>query len=312
MQFEQPLPLQYFVEKYGLTVMGNKDIMVTGINEIHKVVHGNITFVDAEKYYAKSVNSAASVIIIDKMTDFPEGKALMICAEPFDVYNQIVLDFRPFRPLERDNPPRINTGVNTIIEPGVIIGHNVKIGDNVYIQAGSYIGNDTQIGDNVIIQAGALIGTDAFYFKKTNNKYIKWNSCGRVVIHDDVVIGAGCTINKGVSGDTIIGEGTKLDSQIHIGHGAVLGKNCLLAAQVGVAGKTIVGDNVVMYGQVGIAQNLTIGDNAVILAKSGVSKNLEGNKVYFGAPAEEAREKYKEIAKLRMLAKEEMSGMNNL
>src|SRR5690606_30029363 len=151
-------------------------------------------------------------------------------------------------------------------------------------QAGAYIGNDTVIGDRVNIQAGALLGTDAFYFKKTDKQYSKWNSCGRVVIENDVEIGAGCTINKGVSGDTIIGAGSKLDSQVHIGHGAVIGKNCLFAAQVGVAGKTIIGSNVVLYGQVGIAQNLTIGDGAVLLAKSGVSKNLEGNKVYFGIP----------------------------
>jgi UDP-3-O-[3-hydroxymyristoyl] glucosamine N-acyltransferase len=116
-----------------------------------------------------------------------------------------------------------------------------------------------------------------------------------------VEIGAGCTINRGVSGDTIIGDGTKLDCQIHVGHGAVIGKNCLIAAQTGIAGKTVIGDNCTIYGQVGIAQNLHIGDNVVILAKSGISKDLESNKTYFGTPAGEAREKYKEMAAIRIL-----------
>jgi UDP-3-O-[3-hydroxymyristoyl] glucosamine N-acyltransferase len=307
MQFDKEIPIKYFAEKYNLTIVGNKDLMVTGINEIHKVQPGNITFVDVEKYYQKSIQSAASIIIIDKITDFPEGKALLLCPDPFKVYNQIAMDFRPFRPMTEKSLIENIIPESALIEPGVRIGHNVQIGENVYIQAGAYIGNDTIIGDNVCIQAGAIIGTDAFYYKKANNQYTKWHSCGRVILENNVEIGAGCTINKGVSGDTIIGEGSKLDSQIHIAHGVVLGKNCLLAAQVGIAGKTIVGDNVVMYGQVGIAQKLTIGEGAVILAKSGVSKNLEGNKVYFGIPAAEARDKYKELVKLRLLAKDEIS-----
>ena len=307
MQFENHLPIQYFAEKYNLTIVGNHELIITGINEINKVEKGNITFVDVEKYYARSVNSAASAIIIDKITDFPEGKALLLCAEPFKAYNQIAQDFRPFRPFTAEENRNPVIGENTIIEPGVHIGHNVTIGSDVYIQAGVYIGNDTIIGNHVTIQAGAIIGTDAFYYKKDNQKYTKWHSCGRVIIKDHAEIGAGCTLNKGVSGDTIIGEGTKLDSQVHIAHGVVLGKNCLIAAQVGIAGKTIVGDNVTMYGQVGVAQRLTIGDGAVILAQSGVSKNLEGNKVYFGSPAMEAREKYKEIARLRMLTKDDVA-----
>lgn len=306
MQFENHLPIQYFAEKYNLTIVGNHDLKITGINEINKVEVGNITFVDVEKYYAKSIHSAASAIIIDKITEFPEGKALLICDEPFAAYNQIAKDFRPFRPFTSENNRQPKIGENTIIEPGVHIGFNVTIGDNVYIQSGVYIGNDTIIGNHVNIQAGAIIGTDAFYYKKANNQYTKWHSCGRVIIRDHAEIGAGCTLNKGVSGDTIIGEGTKLDSQVHIAHGVVLGKNCLIAGQVGIAGKTIVGDNVTMYGQVGVAQRLTIGDGAVILAKSGVSKSLEGNKVYFGIPAMEARDKYKEIARLRMLTKDDM------
>ena len=124
-----------------------------------------------------------------------------------------------------------------------------------------------------------------------------------MIIEDRVDIGAACTISKGVSGDTIIGEGSKLDCQVHIGHGVIVGKNCLFAAQVGIGGKTVIEDNVTLYGQVGVAQSIRIGAKAIVLAKSGVSKTLEGGKTYFGAPAIEARQYYREMAAVRMLAK---------
>ncbi len=302
MKFKKPIAIKDIAEKYGLKILGKNDLMAFGINEIHKVEPGDITFVDHEKYYQKSINSAASIIIIDKATDFPPGKAIMISDNPFHVYNDIVNTFKPFQPL--NGKPLENQHIHSeaIIEPGAIIGNNVVIGSGSYIQTGAIIHSDVIIGERVIVQSGAIIGTDAFYFKKESGKYIKWTSCGRVIIKDDAVVGAGCTINKGVSGDTIIGEGTKLDSQIHIGHGAVIGDNCLLAAQVGVGGKTIIGNNVVIYGQAGIAHNLTIGDNVTILGKSGVTKSLESGKTYFGYPAVEARQKYKELATLRSLS----------
>jgi UDP-3-O-[3-hydroxymyristoyl] glucosamine N-acyltransferase len=300
-KFELPIPVAELADRYGLKIIGNRDAYALGINEIHKVTAGDITFVDNEKYYQKSLHSAASIIIIDKEVDCPEGKVLLIADQPFRIYEKIVTSLKTFLPLN-GKPLRDQViDDSAIIEKNVIIGHNVKIGPQAYIQAGAIIHSDVIIGARVEIQSGAIIGTDAFYFKKEDGRYHKWTSCGRVIIEDDVVIGAGCTINKGVSGDTIIGEGSKLDSQVHIGHGAVIGKHCLLAAQVGIGGKTIIGNHVVLYGQVGIAQNLTIGDGAVILAKSGVSKNLQGGKTYFGYPATEAREKYKELATLRGL-----------
>lgn len=302
MKFSEPIPIISLAEKYNLQIKGNASLIATGINEIHKVKKGDITFVDYEKYYQQSLQSDATIIIIDKEVDCPPGKALLICKDPFNVYEDIVSSHRPFQPL--NGKPLMNQDIDpsVIVERNAIIGNNVTIGKDSYIQAGAIIHSDVIIGERVMIQSGAIIGTDAFYFKKGKEGYTKWTSGGRVVIEDDVVVGAGCTINKGVSGDTVIGAGTKMDSQIHIGHGAVIGKNCLLAAQVGIAGKTIVGDNCVIYGQVGIGQNLTIGEGATILGKSGVTKSLEGGKTYFGYPAAEAREKYKELATLRMLA----------
>jgi UDP-3-O-[3-hydroxymyristoyl] glucosamine N-acyltransferase len=301
MNFPQPILVTEIAHKFNISLKGDSSLFAHGINEIHKVRPGDITFVDVEKYYNKSLISAATIIIINKEVPCPEGKALLITEDPFAIYNQIVWENRPFKPLNNERGENVIVGERTQIDHGVHIGHDVSIGKDCYIQSGAFIGDQTIIGDNVIIQAGALIGTDAFYYKKINGQYHKWRSGGKVILENDVEIGAGCTINRGVSGETIIGKGSKLDCQIHVGHGAVIGKNCLIAAQTGIAGKTIIGDNCTIYGQVGIAQNLKIGDNVVILAKSGISKDLESNKTYFGTPAGEAREKYKEIAGIRML-----------
>ncbi len=301
MKFKEPIPVTSLARQLGAELIGDENILATGINEIHHVERGDITFVDVRKYFEKSLRSEASVILLNEKVKAPKGKALLLCEDPFSAYNSIVLRHRPpVTQLEPIDPTAI-IGHGTLIEPNVIIGPNVKIGRNCRIYANVVINEHSIIGDNVLIQSGAIIGTEAFYFKKTEEGYQKWRSGGRVVIEDEVEIGAGCTINKGVSSDTFIGRGTKMDSQVHIGHDVVIGEHCLLAAQVGIAGNTRIGDRVVMFGQVGIAQNLSIGDDVVIQAKAGVSKNLEKGKAYFGYPAAEARSKYRELAALRHL-----------
>lgn len=301
MKFPQPIPVKEIAQKINAKLIGDDTLEATGINEIHKVQKGDITFVDVKKYFERSLHSEASIIILNAKADCPPGKALLICDDPFHAYDGLVREYRPFRPLTQNNHSEASIHPSTVIEPNVTIGHDVTIGKNCYIQSNVYIGDYTVIGDNVKIQAGTIIGTDAFYFKRQNYGYEKWRTGGRVILEDGVDIGAACTINKGVSGNTIIGSGTKIDCHVHIGHGVEIGKNCLFAAQVGIGGKTIIGDWVVLYGQVGIAQSLKIGDKAVVLAKSGVSKNLEGGKTYFGSPATEARSMYRELAALRHL-----------
>ena len=301
MKFPEPLPVQEVARLTGARLLGNTDLVLTGINEIHKVEEGDLTFSDVEKYFRRALGSAASAVILNKEVDVPEGKAVLICENPFEAYDSLVRRYRPFRPLTARISDTALIHPTAVIEPGVVIGHEVEIGEGCYIQAHAYIGDYSILGKRVVVQAGAIIGSDAFYFKKTEEGYLPWRTGGRVILEDDVQIGAGSTVNKGVSGDTIIGEGSKLDCQVQIGHGVVVGKHCLLAAQVGIGGKTILEDEVVLYGQVGIAQNLHIGRGAVVLAKSGVSKNLEGGKVYFGSPASEASAKYRELAALRRL-----------
>jgi len=260
MKFKTAIPVTKIAKQINATIIGNSDLRATGINEIHKVKNGDITFVDVEKYFDKSLNSAASIIILNKQVSCPPGKALLVCEAPFEAYNQIVLEHRPYVPLTNNRGQNIDIHSSTIIEPNVIIGPHVKIGKNCHIQANVTVAEHSIIGNNVIIQSGSVIGTEAFYFKRYPDHYKKWRSGGRVIIEDNV-----------------------------------------FAAQVGIGGKTIVEDEVVLYGQVGIAQNLHIGKKAIVLAKSGVSKSLEGGKVYFGTPAEEARGKYKELAALRQL-----------
>lgn len=302
MKFTQPIPVRQLAQQFKAQIIGDESLAATGINEIHKVEAGDIAFSDVKKYFEKTLQSAATVILLNEATTCPPGKVILVVEQPFGVYDAIVRSFRPFEPLEQAMHPAAQIHPSVIIEPGVVIAANVQIAANTYISANAYIGEYSVIGANVIIGPGAIIGAEAFYFKKlSDGSYKKWRSGGRVLIEDNVEIGAGCTLAKGVSGDTIIGAGSKLDCQIHIGHGVVVGKNCLFAAQVGIGGKTVIEDNVVIYGQVGIAQALHIGKDAVIAAKCGVSKSLEGGKTYFGIPAEEARTKYRELAALRQL-----------
>ncbi|HFA50663.1 MAG TPA: UDP-3-O-(3-hydroxymyristoyl)glucosamine N-acyltransferase [Bacteroidetes bacterium] len=301
MKFPQPVPVKDIAQRIGAKLIGNAALLATGINELHKVEPGDITFVDVKRYFKKSLQSAASIVIINEETECPEGKALLVCAQPFEAYDSLVRQYRPLRPLSSQVSESAFIHPSAVIEPNVTIGHHVVIGKNCYIQANTYIGDHTHIGDHVNIQAGCIIGTDAFYFQKTEKGFQKWHSGGRVVIENRVDIGAACTINRGVSGDTIIGEGSKLDCQVHVGHGAVIGKNCLIAGQVGIGGKAVLEDEVVLYGQVGVAQRIRIGKGAVVSAKSGISKNLEGGKAYFGIPAAEIRVRQRELAALRHL-----------
>jgi len=191
-----------------------------------------------------------------------------------------------------------------VILPGAYVGNNVRIGKDCIIHPNVVIMDHCVIGNNVIIQPGTVIGSDAFYYNKKTNRdvhYKKMLSCGRVVIEDDVEIGANCTIDRGVTADTIIGAGTKFDNLVHIGHDTVVGKNCLFAAQVGVAGATTIEDEVILWGQVGVSKTLTIGKGAELYAQSGVPASLEGGKKYFGSPVEDAKNKMKEFVWIKRI-----------
>ncbi|RMF23474.1 MAG: UDP-3-O-(3-hydroxymyristoyl)glucosamine N-acyltransferase [Bacteroidetes bacterium] len=302
MKFDRPIPVRELAESLGARLLGNAELQATGINEIHKVEPGDITFVDAPKYYRKALHSAADIILIDREQPCPDGKALLVCPQPFDAYDRLVRTHRPHRPLNALQAPEARIHPEAVVEPGVVIGPEVHIGAGSYIQSGVVLRGQCRIGAGVVIQSGTVVGADAFYFQKNaDGSYRRWHTAGRVLIEDEVFIGANCTICAGVSGDTVIGRGSKLDCQVHVGHGVVIGKNCLIAGQVGIGGKATLEDGVVLYGQVGLAPRIRIGAGAVVGAQSGVSKDLPGGKVYFGSPADELRTKQRELAALRQL-----------
>jgi UDP-3-O-[3-hydroxymyristoyl] glucosamine N-acyltransferase len=301
MKFPQKHTLQQIATIISSTYVGEPDFPVLGMNEIHIVTEGDIVFVDHPKYYDKALKSAATIILINKEVACPQGKALLISDDPFRDFNKLTQYFKPFEKASSKIADSAQIGKNTIIQPNVFIGNNVKIGDNCVIHSNVSIYDNAVIGNNVVIHAGAVLGADAFYFKNRPTGYDKLLSGGRVVIDHDVEIGALCTIDKGVSGDTFIGAGTKLDNQVQIGHDTIIGKKCLIASQTGIAGCVIVEDEVSIWGQVGIRSDITIKKGTVLMAQSGVSKTTEENKSYWGSPAQEFRTKLRQMAAVKML-----------
>ncbi|WP_053991068.1 UDP-3-O-(3-hydroxymyristoyl)glucosamine N-acyltransferase [Mangrovimonas sp. TPBH4] len=303
MKFPKTYKLKEIATLIGCDFVGPEDFPVLGMNEIHVVEPGDIVFVDHPKYYDKALNSAATIVLINKEVECPDGKALLVSEDPFRDFNKLTRHFKPFQASNVAIAPTAKIGENTIIQPNCFIGNNVIIGDNCIIHSNVSIYDDAVIGDNVTIHAGTILGANAFYYKNRPEGFDQLLSGGRVVIKDNVDIGAACTIDRGVTGDTIIGEGSKLDNQIQIGHDTVIGKKCLIASQAGIAGCVVIEDEVTIWGQVGSTSGITIGEKAVILAQSGVSKSLEGHKTYFGYPAEESRQKLKEMAMIKQIPK---------
>ncbi|MCC9065099.1 UDP-3-O-(3-hydroxymyristoyl)glucosamine N-acyltransferase [Flavobacterium piscisymbiosum] len=301
MKFPKIHSLQEIANLLQCEFIGDPNFPVSGMNEIHVVEPGDIVFVDHPKYYDKALQSAATIVLINKKVDCPEGKALLISDDPFRDFNTLTKHFRPFQATSVSIALSATIGEGTVIQPNCFIGNNVTIGKNCLIHPNVTIYDHTVIGDNVMIHAGTILGADAFYYKKRPDGFDQLISGGRVVIEDNVGIGALCTIDKGVTGDTTIGEGTKLDNQVHVGHDTVIGKKCLIASQTGIAGCVIIEDEVTIWGQVGTTSGITIGAKAVIMGQTGVTKSVEGGKSYFGTPIEESREKLKQLANIKKI-----------
>ena len=304
MRFPSPVSQQWISEFIGAKLISKTNDAATGINELHKVETGDLVFVDHPKYYSKCMDSDATFIIIDKEVEVPEGKALLVTENPFDAYSKIVQHFRPFEPATKMISDSAVIGENTFCYPNVFIGNHVHIGRNCIFYPNVTIMDHCIIGNNVVIHAGTVVGSSAFYYNTNKNRdvwYKKMPDCGRVIIEDDVEMGANCTIDRGVSHDTVIGRGTKMDNMLHIGHDTVIGKNCLFAAQSAVAGAVQIGTGVTVWGQCGISKTLSIGDNATLLAMSGVGGDLEANKTYWGAPVEEAGIKKRELVWIKRI-----------
>ncbi len=317
MKLNPVVTLKEVADVLSCQYVGESTHEISGINEIHKVEVGDLTFVDIEKYYSKALHSAATTILINQTVEPPLGKALLISDDPFRDYNILTAYFQPQKPLDHSGNPRLGKnvcmgrhvvfGTDVEIGEGTEIGHNVVIGSHVTIgkhckiHANVSIYDHTRIGDYSCINAGTVIGAEAFYFKARPNRRDKMLTKGGVLIGQHVDIGANCTIDRGVSADTEIGDWTKLDNLVQVGHDTIIGRRCLIAAQVGIAGVVIIEDNVVLWGQVGVNKDLTIGEGAVLYGKTGVMSSLEGNKTYLGMIAEEYRLKLREIAAVKRL-----------
>jgi len=301
MRFPQPYTLKQIADILQIEFVGDANFLITGCNEIHRVTSGDIVFVDHPKYYNKALESAATTILINKAVDCPKGKALLISEDPFSDFNKLTKLFKPFAAAQATIASSAKIGINTIIQPGAFIGNNVSIGNNSLIHANVSIYDDCIIGSNVTIHANTVIGADAFYYKKRKEGFDKLLSSGNVIIEDNVDLGAACTIDRGVSAPTIIGKGSKLDNQVHIGHDTIIGRDCLIASQTGIAGCVVIGNEVTIWGQVGIKSDVTLADKTEIYAQSGLGQNTQVGKAYFGSPAIEARAKFKEMAVIKKI-----------
>ena len=307
MKFSIPQTLEDVATILGCDFVGDTNFAVLGMNEIHVVEPGDIVFVDHPKYYDKALNSAATIILINKEVDCPEGKALLISDDPFRDFNKLTDTFKPFVKSESTLSDSASVGENTIIQPNCFVGHNVFIGKNCTIHSNVSIYDDTIIGDNVTIHSGTVLGANAFYYKKRSEGYDRLKSSGRVVIEDNVDIGASCTIDRGVTADTTIGVGSKLDNQIQIGHNVEIGENTAIAGLTAVAGSTKIGKNCLIGGQCAITGHIKIGDNVRIAGNSGIGGNIKDNQTVQGIYAfnkQDFQRSYIHFKRLPKLAEE--------
>lgn len=301
MKFNTPLTVAELAHFLRCPFKGNGSQPVAGANEIHNVVPGDLVFVDHPKYYDKALRSAAGVVLIDQEVSVPEGKSIIISPQPFDDFNKITTHHAPFKAWTTPRGDGFSMGTGSVVFPNVTIGHHVSIGRDTVVHSGAILGDYTTLGDHVVIGPNTVIGHDAFYYKKRREGYHRLHSCGRTAIGDHVEIGALCAIDRGVTGTTVIGKGTKIDNHVHIGHDTAIGSDCLFAAHVGIAGCVTIEDQVILWGQVGVSSDVVIGKGAVVLAQSGVGRHLKGGVTYFGSPAVEARKMWREMAALRQL-----------
>ncbi|MEN3038161.1 MAG: UDP-3-O-(3-hydroxymyristoyl)glucosamine N-acyltransferase [Candidatus Kryptonium sp.] len=297
------------------TILGDPDVEINKVSEIHSAKKGDITFIANPKYEKFFDTTNASAVIVGRnFTKRRDDVALLIVDDPYFAFVKVLKILNPAVDLL---PPGIHPtavvaesailGENVRIGANAVIGERVKIGNNSVIMSCVVIGNDVEIGDDVliypnvtiyhkckignrvIIHSGTVIGSDGFGFvPRPDGTYEKIPQIGIVVIEDDVEIGSNCSIDRATLGETVIKRGAKLDNLIQIAHNVVVGENTVIAAQTGIAGSTKIGKNCVLAGQVGIVGHIEIADRTTIAAQSGVSKSItEPGKVYFGYPARE-------------------------
>lgn len=314
-------------EKTDAEVIGDPEMLVDSASGIDESRKGSVTFADKEEYYKEAVNSAASVIVTKSDFQIETEKTLLITDHPRRVYAQIaeLLTKRPYysgvisdkavidESVDLGSNLSIHAGVviaenvkiadNSILAPGVIIGPDVEIGEGTLLHPGVIIERNSVIGDHVIIQSGAVIGSDGFGFATDENGHHKIPQQGNVIIESEVEIGANVTIDRGASGPTVIGRGSKLDNLIQIAHNVEVGEESLLVALSGIAGSTKLGRRVTLGGQAGVVGHIKLAAHTTAAARAMVTSPTKEGDFISGAPARDHRDALKEQASLRRLPK---------
>ncbi|WP_081886348.1 UDP-3-O-(3-hydroxymyristoyl)glucosamine N-acyltransferase [Haloferula sp. BvORR071] len=316
----------------GDVVRGELDLLIDGISSLDEAASTELSFLGNEKYRSQYLVTKAGAVIVPRGTeDGPEGCALISADHPSQAFSKAVAHFvsavaRRFTPgihpraivdeAAKLDPDKVRVHAGAVIMAGAVIGDGSEIGPNSVIYEGVRIGHDCFIqanvtvrercilGDRVTLQPGVVIGSDGYGYEMVDGRHKKVDQVGIVVIGNDVEIGANSTVDRARFGRTVIGEGTKIDNLVQVGHNVQIGKHCLLIALTGIAGSSHFGDYVVAAAQVGVAGHVKIGSKAMLGARTGVTADLEGGVTYGGNPArpimeeQRSRAHYKNLPKL--------------
>lgn len=314
----------------GDIVRGELDLSCTGMAALDAAGPLDVSFLGNEKYHSQFLQTKAGAVIVPRgVTGGPESAALVAVDNPTLAFSTVVSHFvqagRQFVPgispqaaidssavldpaKVRVHPGAVimagaRVGDGSEIGPNSVIGENAVIGRDCHLMANSTVRERCILGDRVILQPGCVIGSDGFGYELKDGKHVKIDQVGIVEIGNDVEIGSNTTIDRARFGKTVIGEGTKIDNLVQIGHNCVIGKHCLIVALVGMAGSSRIGDYVTIAGQVGVAGHVTVGDKATLAARTGVNASLPGGEIYAGNPAQPFRDEMKMRANMRRLPK---------
>jgi UDP-3-O-[3-hydroxymyristoyl] glucosamine N-acyltransferase len=310
---------------------GSAEWVITGVSSIPEARPGCLVFAEDEPSFVAALASAASAVLVSpRMSGAADGKAVLRLPQPRLAFARAAVLLRAKRPAASIHPTAVlgngvqlgsdvSIGAHACIEDGASLGSATSIGSGAVIGAGVSIGSHcriyprvviypgTTLGDRVVIHAGAVLGADGFGYVRdqTNGTYTQFPQQGRLVLEDDVEVGANTTIDRGALEETRIGRGTKLDNLIHIGHNCSIGRDVVMAAQVGISGSSAVGDGAILGGQVGMGDHAMIGPGVILGGQGGVlpkKKLLGSGIVFWGTPAKPVREYLKELATLTRLA----------
>ncbi|MFC5049474.1 UDP-3-O-(3-hydroxymyristoyl)glucosamine N-acyltransferase [Rubritalea spongiae] len=314
----------------GRVVAGESKNGYRGLAALNEATANDVSFLGNEKYYDDYLRTNAGLVLVpSKVKEFPEGPVYVEVENPSYAFGLVVkklsAKMRSFKPGVhptayvaedvRYNPEKVSIKANVVVESGAVIGDGTeiqagavigeyaKIGKDCLIYSNATIREYCELGDRVIMQPGSVIGSDGYGYEFVDGAHQKVDQVGIVVLENDVEVGANTTIDRARFGKTVIGEGTKIDNLVQIGHNVVIGKHCLVIALTGVAGSSSLGNYVTVAAQVGIAGHLHIADKATLMARTGVMKDLEGDQIYWGNPARPAKDQLRSIAALARLPK---------